>query len=420
MKLSEKLALFSGLNKEPRQERVLHPAIREAPLAREYLVAAEEGGGAVSLAEIASLPERYWQSLFRAILPRGEHRGGLQSLLFFDLETTGLGGAGSYAFMAGTLCLTREGFSIKQFFLPHPAFEADYLDEIAHHFSGYGALVSYNGIRFDVPILKTRAVMQRKEFHMPGAHYDLLYAARAFWSERYENCRLKTLEQTVCSYRRPAGDIDGMLIPDYYFQWLHEADAARLEPVFTHNRADLIALLHLAAHIAVIAGDADAKKTIRGNWTRPGTPALVWLAGRALAASDETRACALLRKAAHGAGADDTQNSMGEESRRNARLRAALLYTRLLRRNGEAKEAADFLTTLHSEGIASAASLIALAWLYERALDNADEALRLYTECLKMLELRDESVSARLRRHLKTRSERALLRVQRNRSLKYN
>ena len=416
-------------------------AIQEAPIVREYRAGPKDGADDAALAEIAALPERYWRCLLEAVNPGAEYTGGLPGLLFFDLETTGLGGAGCYAFIVGTLCLAENGFAMKQFFLPHPAFEASFIDEVAYSFTQYEALVSYNGVNFDAPLLCMRAALQRKEFRMPPVHYDLLHPARAFWSASFEDCRLKTLETEVCAYKRPPGDIDGALIPDYYLQWLRDANLARLEPIFTHNRADLIALLQLAAHMAVIAGEAEADTAARrGGWAKPTTSSLIWLARRALAANDETRARDILLKAADGAGGEQPdspsgaslraqdarvyartgnayrnsayQNNNRRRNRRYTRIDAALILVRLLRRHGEYQEAADLLMKLHKKGVFDAFSVITLAWLYERYLGNRNEAGRLYAQCMETLETQNERLSETQQQYLRERCKRARARCE--------
>ncbi|MDR2734221.1 MAG: ribonuclease H-like domain-containing protein [Spirochaetota bacterium] len=374
--------------------RALPSSILEAPLAREYTVRPDEGATDTALAEIMALPEQYWRCLLEAIHPRAVYMKGLPGLLFFDLETTGLGGAGCYAFLTGALCFVDGKFIIKQFFLPHPALEREYLNAVEDYFSTFGAVVSYNGLRFDAPLLAMRAARQKKKPFLPASHYDLLYGARAFWSEHYENCRLKTLEREVCSFARSADDIDGSKIPDIYIQWLHDGNAAPLEPVFEHNRADLIALLHLAANMAVIIADTHAPRLSAGNWAPPTIQSLIWLAERARKAGDETRARTLLQKAVMLPGTE------------NARIRSALLLTRLLRKSGEYQNAADILEELHTQGIYTAMSLITLAWIYERYLNDAAKAYAFYTECRKIPEHH-----AATRQYLGKRCARALARV---------
>jgi uncharacterized protein len=379
-----------------RRMQPLPPAIREAPLAREYIVRADEGATETALTEIMALPEQYWRRLLEAIHPKAEYSGGLPGLLFFDLETTGLGGAGCYAFLTGTLCFVDGNFIIKQFFLPHPALELEYLTEVEKYFSAFGAVVSYNGLRFDAPLLAMRAARQRKRPFLSAAHYDLLYGARAFWAENYENCRLKTLEREVCAFARSTEDIDGGRIPDIYIQWLRDGNAAPLEPVFAHNRADLIALLHLAANMAVITAGADAQSDpAPGNWAPPTIQALIWLAERARRTGNETRARILLQKAAAHPGPE------------NMRIRAALLLTRMLRKNGEHQNAAELLEKLHIHGVRNAQSVITLAWMYERYFHDIRKAYALYTECREML----NQHSADIPHYLGKRCERALARL---------
>ncbi len=109
-----------------------------------------------------------------------------QSLWFLDLETTGLaGGAGTQAFLVGCATIDRDGISLRQFLLPGYEHEPTLLAEVAAWAAARGAIVTFNGKSFDVPLIETRYLFHRVPFPLEGmAHVDMLHPARRLWRAR--------------------------------------------------------------------------------------------------------------------------------------------------------------------------------------------------------------------------------------------
>ncbi len=169
---------------------------------------------------------------------------------FLDTETTGLaGGSGTVAFLVGIGVISASGFDLKQYFLREPAEEASMLSRLADDLAEFDVLVTYNGKSFDVPLLETRFTMNRRKapFHRLK-HVDLLYGARRLWRLKLESCRLQELEKRILGHER-VGDVGGGFIPNLYFDYLRNGDAAPLEPVLYHNAIDILSLACLTAII---------------------------------------------------------------------------------------------------------------------------------------------------------------------------
>lgn len=177
-----------------------------------------------------------------------------RGLLLLDTETTGLaGGTGSVAFLVG--CAWWEGGRLRrrQYFLPAPGREASLLLALAGLARGFTTVVTYNGQGFDLPLLRTRALLTRLPdplAHLAG--WDLLRAARRLWRRRLPDCRQATVEAEVCGRARAADDLPGALIPPVYFRWLREGEAPQMPAVFRHNGRDLAGMAAILAR----AGEA--------------------------------------------------------------------------------------------------------------------------------------------------------------------
>lgn len=236
---------------------------------RQY--AASDRHGRTAVGEIADtllgLTEAQ-QLLARAWPGRGENPSGLPGgLWFLDLETTGLaGGAGTQAFLVGCASVDRDGIAVRQFLLPGFEHERALLSEVAAWAQARGAVVTFNGKSFDLPLIETRFLFHRLPFPMDSVpHFDMLHPARRLWRARgaiagsvEASCSLATLERLLAGVHR-VGDVPGFEIPSRYFQFVRDGNARPLEAVLEHNRLDLVSLaLVMARTLTLIDRGPDA------------------------------------------------------------------------------------------------------------------------------------------------------------------
>lgn len=171
--------------------------------------------------------------------------------VFFDLETTGLSGCqGAYAFLAGLGFCGESSFRVVQLFLSDPAFEQNWLSALEDELPDDFGFVTYNGISFDLPLLRARYAQARRTPLWNGAgHLDLLLLARHFYKERLRSCSLSSVESNILGVKRAEADIPGSEIPRVYAGYLRTRDAAPLHGVFYHNRLDIVSLAALQGKI---------------------------------------------------------------------------------------------------------------------------------------------------------------------------
>ncbi|MCX7026285.1 MAG: ribonuclease H-like domain-containing protein [Spirochaetes bacterium] len=173
-----------------------------------------------------------------------------QKLTFFDLETTGLsGGTGTLAFLAALGYFEGRDFLVTQVLIDDYPGEPVFLDFIASVFAQHPWAVTYNGATFDMPLLRTRFIMNGTL--MPELdHIDLLKQARRLWRRSLGSCSLKAIEEGVLSFERE-GDIPGFLIPRIWLDYSAGGKERRGEgldsllKVFEHNVQDVISLARL-------------------------------------------------------------------------------------------------------------------------------------------------------------------------------
>ena len=182
--------------------------------------------------------------------------------LFLDLETTGLfTGAGTQAFLIGCAAIDGDSIRVRQFLMPGFEHERAALAALAEWAAEHGALVTYNGKTFDVPLIETRFLFHRLPFPLAETpHFDMLHPARRLWRGRpttagpdpdESSCSLSVLEKHLAGLHR-VGDVPGFEIPSRYFQFVRDGDARPLAAVLEHNRLDLISLAAVMARALVL------------------------------------------------------------------------------------------------------------------------------------------------------------------------
>jgi len=193
----------------------------------------------------------------------------LGEAVFLDVESTGLGaGAGTYAFLVGVARIADGELILRQHFLQGPEQEAAWAHLLARDLDTCGLLVTFNGRSFDVPLLHTRFIMQRRSLPILDVpHLDLMRPARRLWRHHLPSCALVSLEENLLDLHRE-GDVPGREIPAIYNEYLSSGDATPLAPVVSHNAVDVLSMVSLAIRIRDLLDDH-----------RPATPdhPAVWL-----------------------------------------------------------------------------------------------------------------------------------------------
>jgi uncharacterized protein YprB with RNaseH-like and TPR domain len=293
-------------------------------------------------------------------------------VLFIDLETTGLaGGAGTYAFLVGCGWFEGSTFKVRQFLLARYGAERGLLEDVASTAAEAGALVTYNGKTFDVPLLETRFLFHRMTASFAGMpHVDILHSARRLWrtaSSRFVNgigalqketrasCCLDSLEASILGHVRE-DDVPGYAIPSRYFQYVRSGDERPLAAVLEHNRLDLLSLALLTARAAQLLEEgADGARTAREAY---GLGCLYLRAGRL----QDARACFTRAEAMEAAATAATGDSCVSAEA----LRALAVLERRSRR--------------YDDAAAAWRRLLALRACPPRFLQEASEALAVHHE----------------------------------------
>jgi len=176
----------------------------------------------------------------------------ISEVLFLDTETTGLvGGTGTIAFLVGVSWFELATLHTWQFFLCSPANEPAMLEQLQVVAERFKAVATFNGASFDLPLLKTRALLNRMRAPWDNlTGLDLLVPARRLWSRQLENCRQQTVEKEICQLKREGQDIEGHLIPQTWFDFLKLGRTQDMSRVLYHNHRDMLGMAHILGLVA--------------------------------------------------------------------------------------------------------------------------------------------------------------------------
>jgi uncharacterized protein YprB with RNaseH-like and TPR domain len=203
--------------------------------------------GIVSLDETLSQNE-FPLSAFSALERDGQV--DLSRIVYFDTETTGLGGVGIVPFLIGCGSMVDRGFEVRQYLIPDYSDEAAMLEVLQEEFGEDKCIVTYNGAAFDLPVVRDRLIVNRVAREIVfGEHIDLLHSARRLFKRRLKECNLTHIERRLFEFHRQ-DDIPGYLVPSVFFDWLATEQLDKMVDVLTHNRHDIVSLHFLLAHVA--------------------------------------------------------------------------------------------------------------------------------------------------------------------------
>jgi hypothetical protein len=280
--------------------------------------------------------------------------------LYLDTETTGLaGGTGTVAFLVGLAFFDEAHgtFVLEQMLLRRLGEEAPILELLQRRIAEASMVVTYNGKTFDVPLLRTRYVMNRLPKPAEPPHLDLLHLARRIHKHRLATCCLSSIECHVLGRER-VGDVAGEDIVEAYAHFLRTGDETSLHGVVTHNEHDVFAM------VALLGLYGEPFGAIDGTPYAPEAP---------LAAGD----LAGIAKTFHRAGAVDRAHALAAAAvRAGGGPHARRVSADILRARGEITAALAEYEALLTEVDAPDVRLV-LAKLYEHKTRTYDRALAL-------------------------------------------
>jgi uncharacterized protein YprB with RNaseH-like and TPR domain len=277
-----------------------------------------------------------------------------------DVESTGLGArSGTLAFLVGLGFWDGDDYIVEQMLLRDPADEPALLHAATARLGAFDGVATFNGKAFDLPLLATRYALARQPTPLERlVHCDTLHAVRRAWTDA-GGCRLAAIEASWLGVRR-GRDVAGRDVPDIYLDYLRGGDAAPLGDVLAHNRADILSLQLILAHLARFLGRARTA----GRERRDESAGERLQAARVLASSgDEASAIALLGECIEAG------------SRLDVRQAARAMLARYHKRAGRVVAACTLWEAMQADDPAAFEPCEELAKAYEHHLGDPGGAL---------------------------------------------
>lgn len=165
--------------------------------------------------------------------------GKAETLLFFDIETTGFCAERSRVYLIGAIFLNRGTWELIQWFSEAPCEEAEILNAFFDVLRRFDTVIHFNGERFDIPFL-----LKRCQAH--GLPYDFSHTASIDLYRRLkphrgclglESLKQKSLEHFLGIHRQDP--YSGGELIRIYRDYLLGRDASLRAMLLLHNREDL-------------------------------------------------------------------------------------------------------------------------------------------------------------------------------------
>lgn len=318
-----------------------------------------------------------------------------EDVLFLDTETTGLsGGVGTVAFQIGVGYFTHSGFVVEQYLMHDYPEEAAMLQTLNALMQRFTVLCTFNGRTFDVPLLKSRFLMNRIAHpNFPEAHADVLFPARRLWKLRLKSCTLGHLEEQLLQVHRE-DDLPGALVPQTYFQYLKDGNFEPLQRILDHNKQDIVSLAQLFYFLC--------KQVAKPQEIGYGED-LFSLAKALEKTGDTEKAMKCYRMSAQSSMHNEACQAMARIEKRSGHTEAAVrLYQTILRHDGSDVNACEALAKLYEHQLKDIPAAISYT---RQALLILSEPSLFRSEAVQEQQIALQYRYARLRRKLSAQSK---------------
>lgn len=179
-----------------------------------------------------------------------ESRFDLDSVLFFDIETTGLSKEVSYVYLIGCAYKEAKNWVIKQFLAEHIREERQLVEAFYEVAQKYHTLVHFNGLHFDVPYMDHKAEEYGLSFRLClMEQYDILLKARKARTLLGMGKMSQKAVEAYLKIRRDDEMSGGELIP-FYFEYQNTGDARLEKYLLLHNYDDMQGMLKISPFVA--------------------------------------------------------------------------------------------------------------------------------------------------------------------------
>ncbi len=181
-----------------------------------------------------------------------------ESVIFFDIETTGFSPTHSSLYLIGCGVRRADRLIIDQFFAEDPSEEREALLAFLDYLAPYETILSFNGLGFDIPYLQGKCAAYKVADLFSSYNYLDIFkeVSRLKFLLKLENYKQKTIERFLGINRDDAFD-GGMLI-EVYHNYVKSKDSQAEALLKLHNYEDvrgMTDLLSILSYSRFFQGD---------------------------------------------------------------------------------------------------------------------------------------------------------------------
>ncbi len=198
-----------------------------------------------------------------------ENLSEASSVLFLDIETTGLSPVKSEVYLIGTACLKGERLYIRQFFADDPSEEKDILEEFSEYLASFDTIVTFNGNKFDIPFLEKRSFKYGIDMAFSEKNGIDIYKRIQPYKKLLglPDMKQKTLERFIGIHRNDKKS--GRELIALYGNYISSRNNYCLDLLLQHNYDDirgLVGLLPLLSYPDIWNGTIKAERAVKNNY----------------------------------------------------------------------------------------------------------------------------------------------------------
>jgi uncharacterized protein YprB with RNaseH-like and TPR domain len=169
-----------------------------------------------------------------------------EEVLFIDIEAIGLTfNTSNFPFLVGLGYYSEENFILDQYLLLDISLEPLHLEYLEKYINKYKYIASFNGKKFDIPLLKSRFYFYGKKLEENFHHFDIYVIWKRLLPNKFSGgYSQKNLENKILNFFRE-DDIDGSRVPEIFFDWQKYQKYDEFSKIIHHNEWDVFNLFLL-------------------------------------------------------------------------------------------------------------------------------------------------------------------------------
>ncbi len=168
-----------------------------------------------------------------------ERIGRLDSLLFFDIETTGFSGDTSSLYLIGCTCCRDGNWELYQWFADSPEEEPNLLEAFFSFLKNFSFVIHFNGDGFDIPYLLKRCLHYQLPYDFSGVTSIDIYRKIKPYKTLLglESLKQKAIERFLGIFR--TDPYSGGQLIEVYQEYLMTGQNRLYDMLMLHNKEDL-------------------------------------------------------------------------------------------------------------------------------------------------------------------------------------